>query len=411
VVGGGLGDIEEVLAAGRYLARAGFSLFLYRERGRALPPNVDGPWEWPPIQRRSRIVRRASAALTVAPAWGVSAGPSRPTRFGRGGPWELESRNVETAYGPDRTLHVSLEEFARTLSSEKETRERLREGGVPARAIRARLRAAEAANEVAVFRSAFRTFRGFDRPNVLHVFATFRPDPAFGREFPEAVQSGPLGSGHPVEPRRWMRRRPRREWVWYASPASAEKIAPAVLEGLREVRPPVQLYVRSPRPWPTLEGSPRLEVVRAPIGARAWRSRFGRAEMRIVTGSRSLLEAIEVGGPFLYFNGVLDRGARRRRHRPEKIRAWLDLARRSGVSSALRTDLGDFARGRRVAEVVRRAATRTDGWARFPAVLAVSGFSADRRDAQRVLIAVARELGRPDARAPEIVRRWRRSNP
>ncbi len=30
------------------------------------------------------------------------------------------------------------------------------------------------------------------------------------------------------------------------------------------------------------------------------------------------------------------------RHRPEKIRAWLDLARRAGVSRALRTDLAEF---------------------------------------------------------------------
>ncbi len=34
--------------------------------------------------------------------------------------------------------------------------------------------------------------------------------------------------------------------------------------------------------------------------------------------------------------------ASRRRHRPEKIRAWLDLARRAGVSRALRTDLAEF---------------------------------------------------------------------
>jgi len=412
VVGGGLGDIEEVLAAGRYLARAGIPLVLYREAHHALPPSVDGPWEWPPVERRSSIAPRARAAVTVAPSWGVSAGPSRPTRFGRGGPWEAEARSVEQAYGPDRTLHLSLEEFARTLPSRVETRERLREGGVPSRALGPRLRAAEAANEVVAFRSAFREFRGFDRPNVLHLFATFRPDRAFGREFPEAVQTGPLGSGRRAIPTSGRRRtRGPREWVWYASPSSAERIAPAVLRGLSGVRPPVHLFVRSPRPWPSIAGSAGVRLVSSPIPPSAWRSRFRRAELRIVTGSRTLIEAMEVDGPFLYFNGVLGRGSAHRQHRPEKVRAWIDLARRSGVSRGLRTDIADFARGRRVAEVVRKAARHEGGWAHFPSSLPPIGFPETRSDAGRVLVAVAREMARPGARAPDIVARWRRSNP
>ena len=411
VVGGGLGDIEEVLAAGRYLARAGFRSILYRDGNRPLPPNVAGPWEWPRVERRRALRRRASAALTVSPSWGVSAAPSRPTRYGRGGPWEVECRNVESAYGTDRTLHVSLEEFARTLPSRAETRERLREGGVPARLIDARLRAAEAAQEVDAFRSAFRTFRGFDRPNVLHLFATFRPDRAFGREFPEAVQTGPLGSGHRSAAATPRPGGPgRREWVWYASPSSAERIAAEVRDGLTGVRPPIHLFVRSPRPWPSVPKAPGLQVVSSPIPPRAWRRRFLRAELRIVTGSRTLIEAMEAGGPFLYFNGVLGRGAGRRPHRPEKIRAWLALARRARVPRALRADLADFARGRRIAEVVRRAARRDDGWAHFPGPLA-AGFPPTRSDAGRVVVAVARELARPGARAPMIVARWRGSNP
>lgn len=410
VVGGGLGDIEEVLAAGRHLARAGFRLFLYRASGRPLPPNVNGPWEWPRVERRDRIGRPAArAALTVTPSWGVSAGPSRPMRYGRGGPWEVEARYVEDAYGPEHTLHVSLEEFARTLPSTAETRERLREGGVRARALRPRYRAAQAAYEVETFRSAFRAFRGFERPNVLHLFATFRPDSGFSREFPEAVQTGPLGSGIRFRPRPSAQK--SREWVWYASPSSAERIAPSVFRALSGVHPPVSLYVRSPRPWPSVEGAPGIRVVATPVAARAWLSRFRAADLRIVTGSRTLLEAIEAGGPFLYFNGVLGEGSRRRGHRPEKIRAWLDLARRSGVSPALRRDLADFARGRRVAAVVRRAARRQDGWARFPRSLRASGFSFARADAGRVLVAVARQLARPGARAPDIVARWRDSNP
>jgi hypothetical protein len=411
VVGGGLGDIEEVLAAGRYLDRAGFRVRLYRAPGRPLPPNVDGPWEWPRLERRDRIGPHARAALTVAPAWGVSAGPSRPTRFGRGGPWELEARNVEETYGPERTLHVSLEEFARTLPSAAETRERLREGGVRARALGSRYRAAQRANEVEAFRVAFRSFRAFDRPNVLHLFATFRPDPRFAREFPEAVQTGPLGSARSRRRRPGPSRGTPREWVWYASPASAERIAPDLLAGLAGVRPPIALYVRTPRPWPSLAGTPGVRVVTAPVPSGAWRSRFERADLRVVTGSRTLLEAMDVGGPFLYFNGVLGRGSSRRRHRPEKIRAWLDLAARAGAPAALRRDLADFARGRRVAAVARRAARREDGWARFPRSFAPSGFPPARADAGRVIVAVARALARPDARSSDIVARWRGSNP
>ncbi|HTT44403.1 MAG TPA: hypothetical protein VMH38_00095 [Thermoplasmata archaeon] len=408
VVGGGLGDIEEVLAAGRYLARAGFPLYLYRAKGRPLPPHVAGPWEWPPVERCRTLRPRAGSALTVSPSWGVSSAPSRPARFGRGGPWEVECREVEAAYGSERTLHISLEEFARTLPSRAETRERFREGGVPARAIGPRLRVAEAAKEVEAFRRAYREFRGLDRPNVLHLFATFRPDRAFAREFPEAVQVGPLGSGHPG---RVAAQGTSREWVWYASPASAERIAPQVVAGLAGAKPPVRLFVRSPRAWPGIAGETGVQVVTSPIPPNTWRPRFRRAELRIVTGSRTLIEAMEVGGPFLYFNGVLGRGSGRRRHRPEKFRAWVALAKDAGASPALLRDLSDFARGRRVTEVVRRAAASSDGWARFPPDLGPVGFPPERRDAGTVVTAVARELARPASRAAEVVARWRASHP
>src|SRR5208282_2286900 len=167
-------------------------------------------------------------------------------------------------------------------------------------------------------------------------------------------------------------------------------------------------------PFERRAGSPRgsAGALRGPSAGDALRSVPSPvAERRGVTGSRTLIEAMEVDGPFLYFNGVLGRGASRRRHRPEKLIAWLDLARRARVSQALRSDLADFARGRRVAEVVRRAAEREDGWARFPGSLTPSGFSPTHVDAQRVLIAVARELSLPGARSSEIVARWRYSNP
>jgi hypothetical protein len=407
VVGGGLGDIEEVLAAGRELSRAGFRIVLYRRAGTPLPRSVEGPWDWPPVERRMRIAQRAPSALTVSAAWGISAGPSRPEPFGRGGPWELESRDVESAYGTGSTIHVSLEEFARTLGAAAENRERLREGGVRDRELPGRLAVSERAGEVGQFRTAFTRFRGFTHPNVLHLFATFRANPGFAREFPEAVQTGPLWPRRSLPPSERRSAAGRREWVWYASPASAERLAPEVVAGLEDSDPPVQLYIRTDRPWKTSFPSERVEVTSSALDPVAWRRRFARADLRIVTGSRSLLEAIELGGPFLYFNGVMGEGAQRRRHRPEKVVALLDAARAVGTGVALRRDLADFARGRRVGSVVRNAAARSGGWDRFPARLGPIGFSPPYDDAGHLVVAVARALERTPTEAVAIVERIR----
>ena len=314
---------------------------------------------------------------------------------------------MEHAYGPASTLHVSLEEFARTLPSSAENRERLREGGVPRRALSARLARSRRSGEVDEFRAAFRRYRAFDRSNVLHLFATFRTDPAFAREHPEAVQTGPLWPRRgPLAPAP-SRRRGGREWVWYASPASAEVIAPGVVDGLALETPPIRLYVRTHRPWTVTLPADRVEVTAGPIDPARWRRRFADAELRIVTGSRTLLEAMELGGPFLYFNGVLGDGAGRRRHRPEKIAAWLDLARAAGVPPTLRRDMADFARGRRVRSVVRNAARGDDGWARFPRRLGPVGFRPPYDDAGQLVVAVARALADAPAAAATIVARVR----
>lgn len=407
VIGGGLGDIEETLAAGRRLASAGWVPRLYRCGGRPLPREVAGPWDWPtPLERVDRLDSRAPAALTVTPAWGISAAPGRPGAMGRPGPWTDEAKEVERVYGTGSTVHVSLEEFARTLSLAREDRERLREGGVPSRALPARLRASAAAGERTRFREAFERFRAFDRPNVLHVFATFRPDPVFAREFPAAVQTGPLWP-HRFRPGPGVREGPRaREWVWYASPSSAERIAPAVIDGLTPVEPAMRLLIRTPRPWKVAPCGRGVEVLDRPLSKEAWEARFAGADVRVVTGSRTLLEALEVGGPFLYFNGVVGRGPARRRHRPEKIVAWLE-AERERLPLDLRRDLGDFARGRRVRAVVRRAAERRGGWANFPTGGPAPGFRPPFDDAGRLIEEVACALAQSPTDAPGLVGRVR----
>ena len=407
VVGGGLGDIEEVLAAGRRLARAGFRVRLYRPAERSLPPSVEGPWSWPTLARVDRVVPSAPAALTVSPAFGVSAAPYRPGPLGRAGPWADEAREIEAAYGPARTLHASLEEFARTLTSLEEARERWREGGVPSRRIPERLRGARHDREVETYREAFERFRAFDRPNVLSLFATFAPSDRFGREFPRAVQVGPLWPRTYRPRRRPARPGRRREWVWYASPSSAERLAPAVLRGLADADPPVHLYVRSPRPWTSVPRSPAWTLDTDPIAPAGWHRRFASAELRIVTGSRTLLEGLELGAPFLYFNGLLGQGSRARRHRPEKIVAFLSAARSAGGERDLVRDLGSFAAGRRVADVVRRAAGREGGWRRFSLGRPRAAFRPPYDDAGDLLVAVARALAVEGTDAVRVVERAR----
>ncbi len=406
IVGGGLGDVEEVLAAGRHLARAGFPCRLYRSGGRPLPPGVDGPWDWPPVRRSATLTPTGTLAVTIASSWGITARVRRREGERSRGPWTEEAEAIERRYGADRTVHVSFEEFGRALTPRAATAERFREGGVRAREIPARVAAASDLGEIAAYEAAYRDARALDRANVAHLLTTFCRDPAFAKAFPEIVQTGPLW------PRRYPRRRasprPSEEWVWYASPSSSERIAPRVVAGLARGSPRSRLLVRPSRTWASLPTAPGVEVRDNAVPASEWRRRFARASVRIVTGSRSLLEAIEVGGPFLYFNGALGSGAARRRHRPEKIASLLAVARRRGWAPDLVRDLSDFARGRRIEQIVLRAARSAGGWRRFPRELRPFGFRPPFDDAGAVLVGLARALSLPGADARQAVDALRR---
>ncbi|MGC2289755.1 MAG: hypothetical protein WA688_07870 [Thermoplasmata archaeon] len=380
VVGGGLGDIEEVLAVGRRLERRGWKPLLYRRAGRPLPSSVEGPWGWPATRRVHRLVPRSPHALTVTPWWGVSAVPDSE-RAGPPGPWSVETEDIERAYGPAHVVHLSLEEFARTLTSRQQTRERWREGGVAVRMIPQRMEGRGGAGECRAFHDAYRKWRAFDRPNVLHLFTGFRASQAFGREFPEAIQTGPLWpepwTGAPSRPR-------RNHWLWYASPSTSDRLARELARGMPPPRtgfPPVRIEVRGPRPV-ELPSGPAVQWQWAePSSPADWSGRFHRAELRLVTGSRTLLEAIAAGGPFLYFNGVLNRGSRTRRHRPEKIQALLEVWRRHGVPGELRRDLSDFSRLRRVSPILRKARQDRRWSRRFPPRSAAVDFPRSWSDA------------------------------
>ena len=405
VVGGGWGDIGEVRDAGEELHRAGFRPQVLRLGAAPWPREVTGPWGWTSIVRAEEIRPRSPRALTVSACWGLAAAPHRSTALGRAGPWADEVVAIEAAYGPEHTLHVSLEEFARTLSSHDENRERFREGGVGRRETSSRTRGAAGRADRATWRRAFRLHRGLDRPNVLHLFATFSRSPGFGREFPEAVQVGPLWPTV-SSPDRRARSAPSghrpRVVLWYASPSSSPAIAPDLVRGLGRGSGPVRLDVRSPRPF-SLASTDRVDVrFIGPQPPASWSRRFAAADLRVVTGSRTLLEAIDARAPFLYFNGVLGTGRRRRRHRPEKVRALLSEWRRRRVDPVVVRDVEAFSRGQRVAEVAARALFDRAWRSRFPSALgrAVSRLP----DAGTVLGEVAREFARGDVPAPALVR-------
>ncbi len=422
VIGGGLGDIAEVLDAGRRLESAGFPSYLYRPADRPLPPSVDGPWDWPTIRRVETIRPTAPAALTVTPCWGVSAAPARAGPLGRPGPWAQEAAEVQAAYGAGRTLHVSLEEFARTLTSREENLERYREGGVGRPEARRRSTSGTGRAERARWVEAFRRYRALDRPNLLHLLATFEPSATFMAEFPEIVQVGPLWPNVYTPRTGSLRAGTEPSVLWYASPSSSATILPAVLRGLSAVGASVRLGVRSPhlRSAPS-DPSVRVELL-SPLPTRLWRPRFARADLRLVTGSRSLLEALELGGPFLYFNGVLRSHGRARRHRPEKIRALLRLFHRLGVDGGLIRDLDAFSRGQRVAPIVHRAIGEAAWRSAFPSPARVRAAlpeglgevlvrvaSALARDPENVEALVARERQRTGR--PAAVRRFKDRSP
>jgi hypothetical protein len=356
IVGGGRGDVEEVLVVGRMLARAGHDVRVPRSGPREVLD--DRSFDWTGIRRVRAITPTGPNAVTISSQFGVTAADARDEPLGRAGPWTEVRARIDRAYGPGRVLHVSLEEFARARPAAELAEERWRESGRTERERRRRRGSKVSRREVAEFVRLYRKFRALDRPDVLALFPTFRRSARFASEFPETVQVGPIWPEAIVRVRGAHRTGALRV-LWYASPSTSARLLPRLMEGLSTSPRPVHLRVRSPRPL-GLESNPRVKVeLLGKESPAAWRNGRATTDLAIVTGSRSLLEAIDGRVPFLYFNGVMGRGSSARRHRPEKLLSLLAILRVAGVASSVRRDLADFARMRRVEDIVRRGARGT----------------------------------------------------
>jgi hypothetical protein len=417
IVGGGRGDIEEIRAAAFAIRGPGVRLHLYRPAGMVWPVGAREVRSWS-VDRVERTLRiEGDRALTISAAFGVTAAAGHPGRFGRAGPWAGTVRALESLYGAGRVLHLSLEEFGRNLSAAQQESERWREGGRTGKELRVLRARADWTGRVARMRRLYRKYRALDRANLLVVIPTFLPSRSYRREFPEVIQCGPIPPPPPARrpmlpnPAAGSSRAPA-NWFWYASPSTSPALIPGLRRGSEAARRRLRLTVRSPRPFPSGSFGEQLSIRRVdPLAARGWDRIFRGSDLRIVTGSRSLLEALELGGPFLYYNGAGGRGAARRAHRPEKIRGLLELWRRAGVAASLRADLRDFARGRRVGPIVLRALTEP-GWRKtFPERPLPTGFPEPYGGGDRLLRAIVADWSEGEPDSPRFARRWRSFRP
>jgi hypothetical protein len=409
-VGRGFGDIDEVLTVGRRLSVHGYSIRIYRSPGRPWPSGLEGPWEWPPVTRARHLRPHHSRAITITSSWGVTCAPARAEPYGRAGPWAEEVAEVEAVYGPAETLHVSLEEFGRSLTSAAATKDRYREAGRSRILGRARGSPSPEDREVSQFHDLYRKHRAFGQRNVVHLYPGLLRSPSFEKEFPEAVPTGPVWPTLQVKPGRnpWRADRPQR-WLWYASPGSSVRLLPLLAAGMRGAPFPIHLDIRGDLPVDSPQND-GLAIRHVPsLSPGAWHALFTDADLRIVTGSRTLLEALVLGRPFLYFNGVTGGLAADRPHRIEKLRSLLEWLRRQGVSRAVRHDLSDFARLRRIPAILHRAATDRAWRGAFRAGRLIREEGVGLPPGDDVVVELAREFGSGRYSSPELVRQTRAS--
>jgi hypothetical protein len=424
----GWGDVQEMAGAAWALAdpRLGFELLHLAPDGRAsvrpdrraepIDPRRAGPIRFPPIQTVREPVGDGSRAVVLATWWGTTA----RRRDAEGGPLpgtlEPEVERVRLAHGAGSTLVVSLEEFGSDQTSHDALDEGMRQAGWGPRKRAAQLSSALGRREMARYRRAFELARAAEREDVLHLTATFCPDPRALREFPFLIPVGPFRAPdalHPLGPSARGPPKGAARVVWYASPASSPAFARLLLPALQETGSPVELAVRGgpwADPWPELGGEQVRTRMLPALSGSSWSARWRGADLRIATGSQSLVQAVELAGPLLYFNGLVQGpGETPRGFRREKLQALLRGLRRAGAPPGVLRDLENFADGRRVGPIVRRAmgsavwrGSLSRALARLPL-----GLPEPRREGGRFLCETLRSFFGEEEAVPDFVRRVR----
>lgn len=434
----GWGDLQELSRAAWALHRAGFPLvYLEGRNGRAAPrkdprivpfdPEAAGPVVFPPVLRRPRPFP-SGRAIVLTSWWGLSARREDSRGDPLPGGVEQAVSRVVRAHGERQVLHVSLEEFASDQTSREVFEEGLRQAGLGAEHRRRALHSEEGRRWVRRYHDAFVRARAGEREEVLHLTGSFAARRRSLTEFPFLLPVGPFGSGQPGRrvlvrplPRPARPPPPAREAsvIWYASPSSSLEFASrSLLPGLARLPRSVRLEVRAGSEaierWKGLPVPPSIRPIWLPeLSLRSWTRRWRAADLRIASGSQSLVDAVHEARPFLYFNGyVVGQDRRTWAFRREKLLSLLHALRERRGGSALARDLERFADGRDVAGVLRRALTSAAWRSSAGRLLAdVSReISSSGRSGDALVVEAARRLSSTSLDVRSLVRTLRKAH-
>jgi hypothetical protein len=425
----GWGDVVEMGRAVHSLREEGFPLYYLRVRPkerqdpRAIPVDpAKVRWTGFPTVKALDEPVGDGPAVVIATWWGMTA--RRTDSSGRPVPGVLADSvdRITAAHEASRVLHVSLEEFASAQSSMEASAEALRQAGWQKDHIKEHLSSSEGHNWVARYHDSFLSATAGDREDVLHLVASFSTSPQATREFPFLVQVGPYRMPGPLphSPIKGAENKVRPKVIlWYATDCSSPRFATDLMQALTSVRSPLRVKVRTWQGLTQLFPSPLegCNVTMAFLGELSnaeWLSQLRNADLLIVGGSQSLVEALSLDRPFLYFNGYFpeDRTPPRA-FRREKLSNLLLAWRRAGVSPRVLKDFADFADGRNLSEIVSRALGSLP-WRREVVASGFHGrmsplltFPPGRADGSRYLLEVVRTFDEGKMNAVEVVRRLR----
>lgn len=431
----GWGDLAELAHAAWALHRAGVPLVdlpipatgnAGRRDPRCLPvdPRASGPVRFPPVRRLDRPLR-VGRAVVLTSWWGVSARRRDAEGGPLPGPLEPVVGPIQQAHGAGNVLVVSLEEFASDQTSTEAMDEALRQAGWDGPRRRRSLTSPEGRSQVAAYHRSFVVARGGDREDVLHLTATFAPHPPALEEFPFLLPVGPFGPRRPAPgrrprpartPTRPSDRSPR-VVVWYAAPPSSLAMAERLVPALDRLSRAVELQLRASPAVADRIGAlatGRVVVRLLPeLAEAAWEERWRSADVRITSGSQTLVEGVRLRLPMLYFNGlVVEPNGTTRAFRREKLVSLLRAMGPSAGRGRYSEDLERFADGEDLEGILRRAFTDAAWRQRATSALGElpMGFPPPLDSGDAYLVAVLRRFAEHRGPVEELVRQLRREH-